>query len=459
MEPTTGYALLDDQRIAFQVIGDGPVDIVFAPGWFSAFDIEWDHPELRAFFQRMAGFSRVIRLDRRGSGASDPLPSDDDLPAWETFADDIACVMDAVGVEDAFLWGDGDAGPLSVLYAATHPHRVRGLLLFHTAARFLAADDYEFGMPSDFSDEMAEFMIQDWGSASGEHLAMWVPSRADDPEFRRWVSRLMRATTTPSSVKRYMDGVITADVRDFLPSISVPTLVMHPPASQMLTYQHAEYLADHIPDSTLVPLAGDGDVFPGFGLADQVVSEVQRFITGAPPPIRTERALATVLFTDIVSSTELATQLGDRQWRKTLDRHDNLVNKNLAIHAGTLVKHTGDGILATFDGPGRAVGFATALIADLADMELSIRTGIHTGEIEKREADLGGVAVHLCARIMAVAEGGEILVSRTVRDLVIGSPLSFEDRGSHALKGIDGEWQLYAVANGGAANQDGDRSG
>ena len=453
MEPTTGYALLDDQRIAYQVIGDGPVDIVFAPGWFSAFDIEWEHPEIRAFFQRMSTFSRVIRLDRRGSGASDPLPSVDDLPAWESFADDIACVMDTVGAEDAFLWGDGDAGPLSVLFAATHPDRVRGLLLFHTAARFLADEDYEFGMPPEFSDQMAEFMIQDWGSVSGEHLALWVPSRAEDPEFRRWVSRLMRATTTPSSVKKYMDGVMTADVRDFLASISVPTLVMHPPSSQMLSYQHAEYLADHIPDSTLVELAGDGDVFPGFGLAHQVVAEVQRFVTGAPPPIHTERALATVLFTDIVSSTELASQLGDQEWGATLDRHDELVNKNLIIHSGTLIKHTGDGILATFEGPGRAIGFATALIADLTTLGLSIRTGVHTGEIEKRETDVGGVAVHLGARIMAAAGAGEILVSRTVRDLVIGSPLSFEDRGSHSLKGFDGEWQLYAVASGASAGE------
>ena len=446
MEPTTGYALLDDQRIAYQMIGDGPVDIVFAPGWFSAFDIEWEHPEMRSFFRRMARFSRVIRLDRRGSGASDPLPPDQ-LPPWESFADDIACVMDTVGADDAFLWGDGDAGPLSVLFAATHPERVRGLVLFHTAARFLADVDYEFGMPPEFSDEMAEFMIQDWGSASGEHLNLWVPSRADDPEFRHWVSRLMRATTTPSSVKKYMDGVITADVREFLPSLAVSTLILHPRSSQMLPFAHAEYLARQVPNSTLVDLDGDGDVFPAFGLADQVVTQVQRFVTGAPAPVPTERALATVLFTDIVSSTDIASQLGDRQWGEKLDRHDDLVKKNIAVHSGNLVKHTGDGILATFDGPGRAVGFATALQADLRGIGLSIRTGIHTGEIEKRESDIGGVAVHLGARIMAEADGDEILVSRTVRDLVIGSPLVFQDRGAHSLKGIEGEWQLFAVVS------------
>lgn len=445
MEPVTGYALLNGQQIAYQTIGDGPVDIVMAPSWFSAFDLEWQEPLIRQWLEDLGSFARVIRFDRRGSGASDPL-ANDALPPWEAFADDIRCVMDAVGSESAFLYGDGDAGPLSVLFTATHPALVRGLILFHTTARFLADADYEMGMPQEVADSLADEMTQEWGIASEEGVGLWVPSRADDPDFRQWIARLMRATTTPSSVRRYMDGVITADVRDILSSLDLPTLILHPTDSQLLSVENARYLKAHIPASTLVELDGPGDVYPAFGLADQILPEVQAFVTGAPPRLRKERALATVLFTDIVSSTELASELGDLEWRRLLDLHDREVHHDIATHSGRLVKNTGDGILATFDGPGRAVGFASALRAHLTNIGLSIRTGIHTGEIERRNADIGGIAVHLAARIMAAARADEILVSRTVKDLVIGSTLTFEDRGVHNLKGIAGDWHLYALA-------------
>ncbi len=448
MEPETGYADLDGEKIAYQIIGDGPVDIVVAPSWFSAADIEWQEPHLRRYFERLGSFARVIRFDRRGSGASDPLASDA-LPPWEAFADDIECVMAAVGCETAFLYGDGDGGPLSVLFAATRPGLVQGLILFHTAARFLADDDYEFGMPREWASSIADDMTEDWGVASEQIVKLWVPSRADDPDFRRWIVRLMRATTTPSSVKSYMDGIITADVRDFLflPSLEVPTLILHPADSGLLAIENARYMNAHIPNSTLVELDGPGDVYPSFALADAIISEIQQFVTGKSPAPSAERALATVLFTDIVSSTKLASELGDQQWRRMLDSHDATVLDDIAAHSGRLVKNTGDGILATFDGPGRAVGFASALRTDLTNIGLPIRTGIHTGEIEQRNGDIGGVAVHLGARIMASARAGEILVSRTVKDLVIGSSLTFEDRGMHSLKGIDGEWQLFAVAD------------
>ena len=446
MEPKTGYALLDGQQIAYQVIGDAPVDIVMAPSWFSAFDLEWQQPQIRAFLERLGSFARVIRFDRRGSGASDPL-ADDAFPPWEAFGDDIRCVMDAVGSASAFMYGDGDAGPLSVLFTASHPGLIRGLILFHTTARFLADADYEMGMPHGFADSLADELTQDWGVASQEMAAVWVPSQAHDPEFRRWAASLMRATTTPSSVRRYMDGVITADVRDILSSLDLPTLILHPTGSQLLSVENAHYLQKHIPGSVLVELDGPGDVYPAFALADQIVSEIQSFITGAPQPVRTERALATVLFTDIVSSTELASELGDLEWRRLLDRHDQEVHRDIATHSGRLVKNTGDGILATFDGPGRAVGFGAALRTHLANIGLSIRTGIHTGEIEQRDGDIGGIAVHLGARIMATAKADEILVSGTVKDLVMGSTLAFEDRGVHTLKGIAGEWHLYALAD------------
>lgn len=442
MEPTTGYAVMDGQRIAYQVIGEGPPDLVLAPSWFSAFDLEWEQPQIRSLFQRMGSFARVIRFDRRGSGASDPLESDA-LAPWEAFADDIACVMDAVGSDSAFLFGDGDAGPLSLLFAATHPERVRGMILFNTSARFLQDDDYPIGMPAEFVAEIADQFEQEWGS--GELLAQMVPSQADNEEFKRWAARLMRATTTPTTVRRYMDGVITADVREALSSIQSPALVLHAVEDQLAGIAQGRYLAEHLPNGRLVELSGPGEVYPAFALADQFIAEVQRFVTGAPPPPRVERALATVLFTDIVSSTELASEIGDRQWRARLDLHDETVRRDISTHSGNLVKNTGDGILATFDGPGRAVGFAAALRADLDNIGLSIRTGIHTGEVESRNGDIGGLAVHLGARIMAAAGAGEILVSRTVKDLVIGSSLVFEDRGSHRLKGIDGDWELFSV--------------
>jgi class 3 adenylate cyclase len=443
VEPTTGYALLDGQRIAYQVIGEGPLDLVMAPSWLSAFDIEWEQPMIRQFLQRIGSFVRVIRFDRRGSGASDPL-REDVLPIWETFAEDIACVMDAVDAEDAFLIADGDSGPLGILFAATHPDRLRGLILFHTTARFLAADDYPIGLPPEFVEAISAEMTDDWGS--GERLAMYVPSRAGDKDLERWMGRLMRATTTPSSVMKYMDGVITADVREILATVETPALVLHPTESSLLTIEHGHFLADHLPNSRLVELSGPGDVYPAFALADQVVTAIREFVTGAPSPMPAERALATVLFTDIVESTDRAGRMGDRRWRELLDLHDETARRDIASHSGELVKNTGDGILATFDGPGRAISFASSFRSDLGGLGLPIRTGIHTGEIERRGHDIGGIAVHIGARIMAAAETGEILVSRTVKDLVIGSPIDFEDRGMHALKGVEGEWQLYSVA-------------
>jgi class 3 adenylate cyclase len=442
VEPRTGYAEVDGQRIAYQVIGDGPVDFVIAPSWFSSFDIEWEEPLIRLFLERLASFSRVIRLDRRGSGASDPIGLEL-LPPWEAFAEDIAGVMDAVGSESAVVYADGDAGPVGMLFAAMHPDRVRALVLFSTAARFIQGEDYPIGMPREVVDGIADEMASDWGT--GEQLAAYVPSRAEDPAFQRWMGRLMRATTSPSRVKAYMEGVITADARTALNSIPVPTLVLHPTVSQVPPVEMGRYLADNIPDGTLVELSGPGDAYPYFALSDETLPAIQEFVTGAPVPMPIERVLATVLFTDIVDSTVRARTVGDLRWRALLDLHDQIARRDLGEHAGDLIKTTGDGILATFDGPGRAVRFATAFGSHLREIGLEIRTGVHTGEVEHRGADIGGLAVHLGARIMAEAGAGEIFVSRTVKDLVIGSRIVFEDRGAHALKGIEGDWQLFSV--------------
>lgn len=442
MEPETGYADLGGQRIAYQVIGDGPVDLVIAPSWLSSFDVEWELPHVRLYFQRLAEFARVIRLDRRGSGASDPLPADA-LPPYESFAEDIGCVMDAVESENAFLFADGDAGPLGLLFAATHPDRVRGLVLFYTGARFMADDDYPFGFPPEFADELASQLIGDWGSQGGA-IAQLVPSRAHDAEFERWAAKLQRVVATPDAANRFMASTFGADVRRVLPSISAPTVVLHPREGELLPLDHGRYLAEHIDSATLVEVPG-GDVYPYFDAADGVLGAIEELLTGAKPRSPVDRVLATVLFTDIVGSTRIAEEVGDRRWRGLLDIHDEAVRRGVAEHGGRLVRTTGDGVLATFDGPARAIRFATDLQRELAAAGLELRTGIHTGEIELRDDEIGGLAVHLAARITDTGDGGEIIVSRTVRDLVLGSQLSFEDRGRHALKGIDGEWELYAV--------------
>ena len=434
--------MLDGQRIAYQVIGDGPVDFVIAPSWFSAFDMEWEEPQMRRYLERLASFTRVIRFDRRGSGASDPLHSDA-APAWEDFAEDIGCVMDAAGSESAVVYADGDVGPLGLLFAATHPDRVRALVLFSTGARFIADDDYPIGIPEEFTASISEQLTSDWGT--GEQLEAYVPSRAGDPDFQRFMGRLMRAVTTPSSVKRYMEGVLTADARAVLPSLDVPTLVLHPTASQVPPVEQGRYLAEHIPGARLVELSGPGDAYPFFALADEILPAIEEFVTGARAPARAERTLATVLFTDIVESTSLAREMGDRGWRRLLDQHDTVVQAAMATHSGSLIKTTGDGILATFDGPGRAIRFASELVDGLDHIGIEIRTGIHTGEVEQRDGDIGGIAVHLCARIMASAGAGEVLVSRTVKDLVIGSSLAFRPKGTFTLKGVGGEWELYAL--------------
>jgi len=443
-EPTTGYATLGDQRIAYQLIGNGPVDLVITPSWFGSFDVEWEEPQMRIFLRRAASLARVIRFDRRGSGASDPLPIDA-LPPWESFAEDIECVMDAVRSESAAIWADGDGGPVGLLFAATRPERTRALILFHTSARFAQADDYPFGIPENVVPALTRQFLDDWGSSFDTDLL--IPSRAGDPDFDRWATRLQRGATTPTAAMQFFRASLEADARSLLAAIQAPTLVIHPADSQVLPPGHGRYLADHISNARLLEIEG-GDVMPAFQHADDVLRAMQEFLHGSSSPGSVDRTLATVLFTDIVDSTGIAQRMGDKRWREVLDEHDSTVRSCIKAHSGTLVKTTGDGALATFDGPGRAVYYATDLRARLRRIELMIRAGIHTGEIEMRNGDVGGVAVHLAARILGEAEPGGIMVSRTVKDLMMGATIPMVDRGLHHLKGIEGEWQLYSVESG-----------
>lgn len=441
MEPTTGYASLDDERIAYQVIGNGPVDIVVNAGWWSPFDVEWEEPSIRSFYQQLARFSRIIRFDRRGIGASDPIPLDA-LPPWESLSDEIEAVMDAVGSERAFVLAAGSAGPGGALFAATHPDRTAGLILGHTTVRWLQDDDYPFGWPADEQAAMAEAAREDWGT--GAMLTAAFPSRANDPDFPKYYAKVERATTSPKAIAKYLQSEALTDGRAVLPTISVPTVVLHRTESPMLSIDHGRYLAEHIPGAKLVEIPG-GDAAPYWEHPDVFIAAVEDFVSESAAPAPIDRQLATVMFTDIVDSTKTAESLGDRRWQAVLERHHEIARQTVGSHAGSFIRSTGDGMLATFTGPGRAIVGASSLLASIAPTDLHLRTGIHTGEIEVRGDDVGGIAVHLAARVMAEAIADEILVSRTVKDLVVGSEIEFADRGIHALKGIDDPWQLYAV--------------
>jgi class 3 adenylate cyclase len=441
MERVIDYARLGSQRIAYEVVGSGPVDLVLTTGSFSAFDTDWEDPVAELFFRRLASFARLIRFDRRGTGASDPLPLDA-LPPWESFVEELDCVMSHVGSERAAIMTAYDAGPMGMLFAATKPERTAALILVNTSARYVADDDYPIGIPMDVANDLNQTMADRWGSE--QHVILQVPSRADDPRFRRWYAKKTRSIAGPAAAAAYFKSMFKADARAILPAIHVPTLVLHRTAYRFMPIEHGRYLADHIANADLVELPGsDGPLY--WEHADQALDALQQFLTGVAPPTHSNRVLATVLYTDIVDSTSLLERMGDGRWRGLLDMHDDIAGTLAGVHGGRLVKSTGDGVLATFDGPGRGIRFATGFRDRLQPLSLFIRTGIHTGEVELRGDDVGGMAVHLAARIMGEAGTGEILVSRTVKDLVVGSDLVFEDRGTHVLKGIDGEWQLLAV--------------
>lgn len=443
MEPVSGYAELGDQRIAYQVIGDRPIDLIYTMGFISSVDVEWEEPMVRLFFQQMARYARVIRFDRRGTGASDQIRLDA-LPPWESFADEIDAVMDAVGSTQAVLVAGGPAGPLGVFFAATRPDKVTALVLLHAGVRYLEAEDYPIGWSLDQLIESQARFGEKWGT--GEAFDMIFPSRAGDRRLQAWYAKLERSITSPGAMQKYQDAAQDTDARALLPSVKAPTLVLHRPENDFVPLAWGKYIAENVDGARLVKLPGK-DMIPFFEHPEQVLDVVEEFITGTRSKAPTDRRLSTVLFTDLVDSTTTAERLGDRRWRELIDLHDSLAKDTVTAHGGELVKTTGDGILATFDGPGRAIRAASALQVELAKLNLKLRAGIHTGEIEVRDNDIGGIAVHLAARIMAKAGHDEIIVSSTVKDLVIGSDIAFEERGKHVLKGIEGEWQLYSVTD------------
>jgi pimeloyl-ACP methyl ester carboxylesterase len=439
MEVETHYADSNGVSIAYQVHGDGPVDLVLVPGFVSQVELLSEEPSTARFFRRLASFSRMVVFDKRGQGLSDRPGRP---PTLEESMDDLRAVIEAAGLERPAVFGISEGGPMSALLAATYPNEVSSLILFGTFARMLEAPDFPHGIPEAALDRWGEVVRRDWGGAVA--LDVWAPGRVGDREFERWWARLLRQGTSPAGAIALMDLYREMDVRSILPTIDVPTLVLHRGGDRMVPVAQGRYLAETIPGARFVELPGD-DHLPFAGDLDVVVDEVEEFLVGSRGAAESERALATILFTDIVGSTEKAAELGDRGWRQLLERHDAAVRRQLSLHRGREVKTMGDGFLATFDGPARAIRCASAVREEVEGLGIEVRAGIHTGEVELIGEDVGGMAVNIGARIGALAGAGEVLVSSTVRELVVGSGLEFADRGVQTLKGAPGEWRLFAI--------------
>jgi class 3 adenylate cyclase/pimeloyl-ACP methyl ester carboxylesterase len=434
--PKTQYADSHGVAIAYQVVGDGPVDLVIVPGLVSNVETMWGEPIVVRLIRNMTRFARIVLFDKRGTGCSDPVAG---APTMEERMDDIRAVMDAVGVHRAVIDGISEGGPLAMLFAATYPERVQALVLYGTFPKIDAPG--EPMLPLDSIDPIRD-CLDHWGE--GRSLEVFAPDLAHDALQRRMWGVWERTGASPGMARALYTALRQWDVRPFLSTISAPTLVIHR-TGDAVPVEAGRYLAEHIAGAKLLELPGKNHVVFEPEIIDQICGAVEEFVLGTRHSATPERILSTVLFTDIVGSTERAATLGDRQWRTLLEDHDDLVRRQLERHRGREVKTLGDGFLATFDGPARAVQCARDLAQEIASVGLAVRAGIHTGECEVIGDDIGGMAVHLAARVAALARPGEVLVTGTVHDLVMGSALQFEARGRHALKGVPGEWPLFAA--------------
>jgi len=437
--PVARYAKSGDLHIAYVVEGEGPIDLVWIPPWISQVEYLWSEPSLERVMARLTQFARVITFDRRGSGLSDPFFG---APTLEEQMDDVLAVMDAAGSERAAICGTLEGGPMAAMFAATYPERAEALVLYATFARATWAPGYEWAWPAEMRDQNMEKSVDLWGQ--GYVAAGVAPSQVSDPAFMEWAGRLERLAASPSVIRRIFKLIGEFDVRDVLPSIRVPTLVMHRTDDSFIKVEHSRYIASKIPDARYVELEGEENMF-SLGDVEAVMGEIEEFLTGTRHEHEPDRMLATVLFTDICESTRRAAEMGDRGWRFLLERHDALFRQALDRHRGREVKRTGDGFLATFDGPARAIRCAASVAEAMGTLGLQIRAGLHTGELEVMDGDLGGLAVHIASRVMSHAGPNEVLVSGTVKDLVVGSGIEFEERGERELRGVPGEWRLYAV--------------
>jgi class 3 adenylate cyclase len=440
--PETRYAQSGELSIAYQVFGAGDLDLVFVPGFISHGDLSWQAPLFSELYRRFGSFARVITFDKRGTGLSERTLG---FGSAEDRMDDIRAVMDTAGCERAALLGISEGGPLTTLFAATYPERASALVLWGTFARVQEAPDYPIGVDPSAIDPFVEGLVARWNT--GQALRFFISGIATDPETSAFVARYERTAATPGMVREIMHRNSEIDVRSALPAINAPTLVVHRTGDNAVPVECGRYLADEIPGARLLELPGDWHLNGSGGGEDDALDAVEEFLTGQrrePAPV-IDRVLKTVVFTDIVGSTERAATIGDRRWRDLLDAHDSAIRRELRRYRGEEVKTTGDGFLAAFDGPGRAINCAQAIAGRARDLGVEVRAGLHTGECELRGDDLAGIAVHIGARVSSLAGPSEVLVTSTVRDLVAGSGIEFEDRGRHELKGVPGEWQVLAV--------------
>jgi class 3 adenylate cyclase/pimeloyl-ACP methyl ester carboxylesterase len=430
MLPETRYAKSGDVHIAYQVFGEGPINLVFVPGFVSNIETYWDHPDLARWLLRLASFARVATFDKRGTGLSDRVS---ELPSFDLRMDDARAVMDAAGMERAAILGISEGGSLAALFAATYPQRCAGLVLYggFANASWTTPDGLE---------RFFKYIGESWGS--GRNLAIFAPSRKKDLALRQWWGRYERLGASPAAASAVIRMLSQIDISDILSSIHVPTLVIHCTGDTLVGVECGRFLAEHIPEARLLELPGTDHLFFIHG---QIGDAIEEFLTGSITAAESDRILATVLFTDIVGSTEKAAALGDHRWRDLLEDHHATIRHNLTRFRGREVKTTGDGVLATFDGPARGVRCACAIAEEIRPLGIEIRAGLHTGECEVMGDDFSGIAVHIGARVAALAGPGEVFVSSTVKDLVAGSGLQFADRGSRSLKGVPGEWRIFAV--------------
>jgi class 3 adenylate cyclase len=441
--PPTKYAKSGDAAIAYQVVGDGPIDLVLVLGFVTHLELQWDSPALARFFKRISSFSRLILFDKRGTGLSDPVS---EVPTLEQRIDDVRAVMDAAGSERAAILGISEGGPMGVLLAASRPERVSALVLHGAMGRTTEAPDYPWAAPAQALRESAvEFIVPSWGQQAEGIVELFAPSFANDPEAVEFNARLERSGASPAMVQQIFEMFLDIDVRAVLPTIHVPTLVLHRRGDRVVNRRAGRELAAAISGARYVELPGI-DHLPWAGDSEAVLGEIEEFLTGTRAVPEPDRVLATVMFTDIVGSTRRAADLGDARWRELLSAHHAAVRRELMRFRGREVKTLGDGHLATFDGPARAIRCGHAIAEAAHSLGLEMRIGLHAGEVELMEDDVGGIAVHVAARIGALAAPGEVLVSSTVRDLVAGSGIRFVDRGTERLKGIADEWRLFAAS-------------
>jgi class 3 adenylate cyclase len=438
--PPVRYAQSGDVNVAYQVVGENERDLVLVQGFMSHLDMAWENPGLARMFRGLASFSRLILFDKRGTGLSDRAVG---APTLEARMDDVRAVMDAAGSEHAVLMGVSEGAPMSILFAATYPERTDALVLHGGMARSTEAPDYPWAPPADGLVEAAMELVMPV-VYEGEDIDIWMPSLADDRQAKEWLARYRRAGVSPDGIQQIYTTFLEIDVRDVLPTLRVPTLVLHRRGDRVVNRRAGKWMADQIPDARYVELPGN-DHMPWVGDLDGVIEEIREFLTGVRVAPEPDRVLATVMFTDVVSSTERTVALGDRRWKEVLDAHDEAVRHQLTAFRGREVNTTGDGFLATFDGPARAIRCGHAIADAARGLGVDVRVGLHTGEVEVRGDDIGGVAVHIGQRVSAHAEPCEILVSSTVKDLVAGSGIEFDDRGPHELKGVPGTWHLYAA--------------